>query len=122
MKLKNTLIVAEDLERSKRFYRELFGLSVILDSDSKVILTEGLVLQKRTGWEEEVGRPVLWGHHGGELYFEEKEIEAFVKKLERYEPPVKYLTRLDEGDPARKMVRFYDPDQTVIEVGVPMQR
>lgn len=122
MKLKNILIVVEDLERSKRFYRELFGLSVILDSDSKVILTEGLVLQQKEGWEAEVGAPVLWRHHGGELYFEEKDLEAFVRKLEEYEPPVHYLTRFREGDSGRQLVRFYDPDQTVIEVGVPVDR
>ena len=33
MKLKNVLIVANDIERSKTFYKELFGLDVILDSE-----------------------------------------------------------------------------------------
>ena len=31
MKLKNVLIVVNDMERSIRFYKELFGLQVILD-------------------------------------------------------------------------------------------
>ena len=44
MRLKNTLIVVEDIERSKAFYRELFGLSVVTDFGDNVILTEGLVL------------------------------------------------------------------------------
>ena len=29
MRLKNILIVVEDIERSKHFYRELFGLSCL---------------------------------------------------------------------------------------------
>ena len=45
MKLKNVLIVVNDMERSIRFYKELFGLQVILDQDGNVIMTEGLVLQ-----------------------------------------------------------------------------
>ena len=39
MKLKNVLIVVNDMERSIRFYKELFGLQVILDQDGNVIMT-----------------------------------------------------------------------------------
>lgn len=50
MKLKNVLIVVKDIERSQKFYRDLFGLEMVLDSDGNMILTEGLVLQeKNTG-------------------------------------------------------------------------
>lgn len=46
MKLKNVLIVVKDIEKSKKFYYNLFGLDVVLDSDGNVIMTEGLVLQE----------------------------------------------------------------------------
>lgn len=39
MKLKNVLIVVEDIEKSKAFYKELFGLDVVVDFDGNVILT-----------------------------------------------------------------------------------
>jgi len=45
MKLKNILIVVKDIEKSKQFYHDLFGLNPILDNDGNMILTEGLVLQ-----------------------------------------------------------------------------
>ena len=45
MKLRNVLIVVKDIEKSKKFYHDLFGLDTILDNDGNVILTEGLVLQ-----------------------------------------------------------------------------
>ena len=61
MKLKNFLIAVEDMERSKAFYRELFGLTVVRDFGENVILTEGLVLQERKTWEgfleKQVWRP-----------------------------------------------------------------
>lgn len=47
MKLKNILIVVNDIEVSKRFYKSLFGLDVVTDFGGNVILTEGLVLQER---------------------------------------------------------------------------
>lgn len=31
MRLKNILIVTEDIERAKKFYKDLFGLDVITD-------------------------------------------------------------------------------------------
>ena len=51
MKLKNVLIVVKDIERSKKFYRDLFGLEMVLDNDGNMILTEGLVLQEEKYWK-----------------------------------------------------------------------
>lgn len=45
MKLKNVLIVVKDIEKSKQFYKDLFGLDLVLGNDGNMILTEGLVLQ-----------------------------------------------------------------------------
>ena len=55
MKLKNILIVVKDIERSKQFYHDLFGLDVILDNDGNVMLTEGLVLQDEKIWKNFLG-------------------------------------------------------------------
>ena len=44
MKLRNVLIIVKDIEKSKKFYHDLFGLDTILDNDGNAILTEGLVL------------------------------------------------------------------------------
>ena len=51
MKLKNILIVVKDIEKSKQFYHDLFGLNTILDNDGNMILTEGLVLQDEKIWK-----------------------------------------------------------------------
>ena len=37
MKLKNILFVVSDMERSKVFYRDLFGLEVIADYEGNVV-------------------------------------------------------------------------------------
>ena len=50
MKLKNPLLVVSDLEASKRFYREVLGLRVILDFGANVTLTGGLCLQTQESW------------------------------------------------------------------------
>ena len=42
MRLKNVLIVVSDIERSRRYYHDLFGLEMILDNDGNMILMETL--------------------------------------------------------------------------------
>ena len=120
MRLRNILIVVNDIERSKKFYKDLFGLSVVLDQDGNVILTEGLVLQDGTIWKDFLQKDIIWKNHATELYFEESNIEAFVKKLEEYPEPIQYVNTLMEHSWGQKVVRFYDPDGNLIEVGTPM--
>ena len=59
MKLKNILIVVKDMEKSIAFYRNLFGLEVILDNDGNVIMTEGLVLQDIKYWKQFLNRDCI---------------------------------------------------------------
>lgn len=119
MKLKNVLIVTEDIERSKKFYKDLFGLDVVLDNDGNVILTEGLALQDKKTWKSLIHRDVVCENNAAELYFEEKDIEGFVERLDAYEMPVVYVNKLTRNSRGRNVVRFYDPDGNLIEVGTP---
>ncbi len=120
MKLKNVMIVVKDIEKSRAFYKELFGLEVVLDNDGNMILTEGLVLQDASIWKSFIEKDVVWHNHATELYFEEKNIEGFVKKLENYKEPIQYVNRLMEHSWGQRVVRFYDPDGNLIEVGTPV--
>ena len=120
MKLKNVLIAVKDIERSRRFYHDLFGLDLIRDNDGNMILTEGLVLQDEKIWKKFLGREIIPESNACELYFEEADIEAFVEKLEAYWPEVRYVNRLMTHSWGQRVVRFYDPDGNLIEVGTPI--
>ena len=119
MRLKNFLIVVKDIERSKQFYHDLFGLEMILDNDGNMILTDGLVLQEETYWKEFLKKEIIPESNSCELYFEEADIEGFIEKLENYYPEVKYVNRLMTHSWGQKVIRFYDPDGNLIEVGTP---
>ena len=120
MRLKNVLIVVKDIEKAKQFYHDLFGLDVILDNDGNMILTEGLVLQDEKIWRKFLGKDIIPRNHACELYFEENDIEAFVQKLEKLYPLTEYVNRLMTHSWGQRVVRFYDPDGNLIEVGTPM--
>ena len=120
MKLKNVLIVVKDIERSRQFYHDLFGLEMILDNDGNMILTEGLVLQEEKYWKECLGKEIISENNSCELYFEECDREGLVKRLESYYPEVKYVNKLMTHSWGQKVIRFYDPDGNLIEVGTPM--
>lgn len=121
MKLKNVLIIVKDIEKSKQFYHDLFGLETVLDNGGNMILTEGLVLQDETIWKEFLGKDIIPESHSCELYFEESDIEMFVQKLETRYPTIQYVNRLMEHRWGQKVIRFYDLDGNLIEVGTPMQ-
>ena len=120
MKLKNILIVVKDIEKSKKFYHDLFGLDMLLDNDGNMILTEGLVLQDEAIWKKFLDKDIKYENNATELYFEERNIEEFVEKLERLYPDIKYLNRLMTHSWGQKVIRFYDMDGNLIEVGTPM--
>lgn len=120
MKLKNVLVVVKDIEKSREFYHDLFGLDTILDHEGNMILTEGLVLQDEKIWRDFVGKEIVQKSNSCELYFEERDIEAFVEKLEERYPDIEYVNRLMTHSWGQKMVRFYDLDGNSIEVGTPM--
>ncbi len=120
MKLKNVLIVTKDIEKSKKFYHDVFGLDMILDNDGNMILTEGLVLQDEAIWQKFIKKDIIQKNNATELYFEEKDIEGFVEKLKKLYPDIEYVNPLMTHSWGQKVVRFYDPDGNLIEVGTPM--
>ena len=121
MKLKNILIVVKDIERSRAFYHDLFGIDLVLDNDGNMILTEGLVLQDEKIWNSFLDRDIVSKSNSCELYFEEQDIEAFVEKLERLYPSIEYVNRLMTHSWGQRVIRFYDLDGNLIEVGTPIE-
>ena len=120
MKFKNVLIVVKDIEKSRKFYHDVFGIDLVLDNDGNMILTEGLVLQEEKIWRSFLDRDIVPKSNSCELYFEEQDIEAFIEKLEKLYPDIEYVNRLMTHSWGQRVIRFYDLDGNLIEVGTPM--
>ena len=120
MKLKNILIVVKDIEKAREFYHKLFGIDLVLDNDGNMILTEGLVLQDEKIWKSFLDRDIVPKSNSCELYFEEQDIESFIEKLERLYPTIEYVNHLMTHSWGQRVIRFYDLDGNLIEVGTPI--
>ncbi len=120
MKLKNVLIVVKDIEKSREFYHKLFGINLVLDNDGNMILTEGLVLQDEKIWRSFLNKDIIPKSNSCELYFEEQDIESFIEKLERLYPKIEYVNHLMTHSWGQRVIRFYDLDGNLIEVGTPI--
>lgn len=121
MRLKNILLVVEDIEKSIAFYKELFGLHVVTDFDGNVILTEGLVLQDRKIWEALVGKKASYGSNDAELYFIENDLDGFQEKLNQSSFEINYVHEMKEHTWGQRVIRIYDPDMHMIEIGESME-
>jgi catechol 2,3-dioxygenase-like lactoylglutathione lyase family enzyme len=116
MKYKGTLIAVKDMEKSKKFYNDVLSMKVVADFGANVQLDNGLFLQTENTWVKYIGnKEVQFHHNAGELYFEEQDMDAFLKNLKDVE--VKYVHEPIEHSWGQRAVRFYDPDHHIIEVG-----
>lgn len=120
MQLKNPVLVVTDMEKSVEFYKKVFGLHVTMDLGANKTLTGGLALQTVETYKAFIGKSdVYFGGNNFEIYFEEDNFDKFADKLK--ECGVEYVHPIVEHSWGQRVVRFYDPDKHIIEVGENMK-
>lgn len=116
MKIKNPMLVVTDIDRSVSFYKNVLGLRVIMDFGANKTLTGGLVLQTLDTWQSFIGTDdISFGSNSSEVYFEEDDFDKFTDKLKSCD--VEYVHKVKEHSWGQRVVRIYDPDKHIIEVG-----
>lgn len=119
MKFKNPMLVVNDMEKSKIFYKDVLGLRVIMDFGANVTLTGGVALQTKESWKEFIQKDeneISFNGNNSELYFEEDNFDSFIEKLSSLKY-IEYVHDVYEHNWGQRVVRFYDLDKHIIEVG-----
>ncbi len=120
MKCKNPMLVVEDIDKSVAFYQNVLGLRVTMDFGANKTLTGGLCLQTLVSYKEFIGSDeISFGGNNFEIYFEEDDFDAFAKRLEQFD--IEYVHPIKEHSWGQRVVRIYDPDKHIIEVGENMK-
>ena len=116
LKYTSTLIAVADMEKSKQFYHDVLGLEVVADFGDNVTLDGGIALQTMNTWKTFIRTDnVILPNNAGELYFEEEDMDTFCNHLKKFD--ICYVHTLFEHRWGQRVVRFYDPDRHIIEVG-----
>lgn len=122
MKFKCPMLVVNDIEKSREFYKKVLGLRVISDFGANITFTGGLALQTKESWIEFIGKQskdIKYKGNDAEMYFEEDDFDNFIKKLKSFSE-IEYVHDVIEHFWGQRAVRFYDPDFHIIEVSEPL--
>ena len=121
MKYVCTVISVADISAARKFYEELFGLEVYQDYGKNIAFTCGMALQQDFDWLVNIPKEkVLKKSNNAEVVFEEQDFDGFLNKLKEY-PEIEYLGEVIEHSWGQRVIRFYDLDEHLIEVGEDMQ-
>lgn len=121
MKYLCTVISVRDIKSSRKFYEDLFGLEVYQDYGRNIAFTCGLALQQDFDWLVNLTKEeILKKSNNIELCFEEENFDDFLNKLDEY-PDIQYLEDVIEHSWSQRVIRFYDLDEHIIEVGESMK-
>lgn len=121
MKYVSTCISVDDINESRKFYEDLFGLDVYQDYGINITFSCGLALQQDFDWLTGLEKDsVLKKSNNMELYFEEEDFDGFIDKLKTYND-IEYVSDVIRHDWGQRVIRFYDPNGHIIEVGESMK-
>ena len=121
MKYTCMLISVADINAARNFYEDLFRLEVFQDYGRNIAFTCGLALQQDFDWLVKLPKEkVLKKSNNAEIVFEEQDFDGFLNKLKEY-PDIEYLGEVLEHSWGQRVIRFYDLDGHIIEVGEDMK-
>ncbi len=131
MKIKNSMLVVTDIDKSVEFYKKVLGLHVIMDFGANKTLTGGLALQTLETWNEFIGTDnVSFGSNSSEVYFEEDNFDKFADRLKKcnveYVHPIKEQHIIEVGENIKAVCKHFldsgmTPEQVAERMDVPLK-
>jgi Lactoylglutathione lyase and related lyases len=118
VKFAHTLILVKDILESKQFYNEMIGINILHDYGDCVLFENGFAMHTASKFYEYLKKPYLnekMGRDNVDIYFVTDDLEVIYQKLEVN--GVKMIHGIEPQQWGEKVIRFYDPDQHVVEIG-----
>ena len=117
MRYSAVVLSVADINASRTFYEDLFDLEVYQNYGINICFTCGLALQQEFHWLIGVEKSCVMSRTNNvELCFEEENFDGFLSRLKE-KPDIEYLGDVVQHSWGQRVVRFYDPDGHLIEVG-----
>ena len=113
------LITVEDVATSRIFYENILGQKVSNDYGENVAFEGGFAIHKKAHFEKLIDRAVVPGANNFELYFEEDDLAPIENRL--IGSGTEFIHRIIEQPWKQRVMRFYDPDRNIVEIGESME-
>lgn len=117
------VLFVKDIDRSKKFYTEILGQEIEYDFGNNVALKGGITLWKmrpdhiinKSGKHSKIGTTKAY-----EIYFETDNLDIIQEMIAKNH--LKILHDLMEEPWGQRTIRFYDPDNNLIEIGETLEK
>jgi hypothetical protein len=110
------LIVVEDIKKARYFYETILGQEIANDYIENIPFKAGFSLHQKSHFETLVKNKAITMHANNfELYFEDDDLPALEKRL--ISENVEFIHKIVEQPWKQRVMRFYDYDKVIIEVG-----
>jgi len=119
MKYVCALVTVEDISVARSFYECVLGQKVINDYGENVAFEGGFAIHKKAHFEKLIDKSVTQGSNGFELYFEEDDLAPVERRL--IGNGTEFIHRIIEQPWRQRVMRFYDPDGNIVEIGESME-
>ncbi len=119
IKFHSTVIITQDFDKMKAFYQEIIQQEIEIDFGNCVGFKNGISLWKLTEdypIAKQLGKTYdQSGNKNLEICFETADFEKVIEKLKKHD--LKYLHETIEETWGQKTIRFYDPENNLVEIG-----
>ncbi len=121
----NTIVFVKDIKASTRFYAELLGLKImnsyetIVWFENNFTIHDAVALYKTIYKKESPSASAPQGKDNVDIYFECTDLGALYNRL--VEHNVEFIHGIETQHWGQKVMRLYDPDRHIIEIGEPFR-
>lgn len=120
MKFGGVLLAVKDITAAKKFYQEVLGRTVQVDNGAYQVFKGGpALLQGFHALAQFPEEKVVYGAHNAELFFESDTFDADVARIKAAGAAL--LHDVLEQPWGQRVIRFYDPDGHIVELGESMR-
>lgn len=124
MKYKCSLYVVNDIDISRNFYENLLNQKVLYDFGENITYKSGFSIQDKKHFSNMIEideESIIVSSNNGELYFETDTLDEFLVKLKSDYCNIELIHDVKKHSWGQRVIRFYDPDKHIIEVGESME-
>jgi len=114
------VITVADMKVSRNFYENILGQTVVADYGENVSFGGGFAIHLQPHFKMLIGnKEIISDANNFELYFEYDNLEQIYERLKAEK--VEFIHELREEPWKQWVIRFYDPDKNIIDIGESME-